>query len=307
MTKIKTYIAILTLVGLFLGSCKQKVKEENDAKLGVPVTVCTISNEDMSAYFELNAVSSYLKKNSVRATITGTVEMVELAIGDKVEKGQLLYTIKTKEAAALANRSINADTSFNFKGIIKIFLPKTGIISSITHQKGDYVQEGDELAVVAEQNSLVFLMQVPFEIKNMVKAGQSCKVILPDNNSINGSIQSNLPVMDMASQTQNIVVKAESNTAIPENLVATIRILKESKKQSLTLPKECILTNETQNDFWIMKLINDSTAVKIPVKKGIETKEKIEIIDPIFNTSDQIVRTGNYGLEDTARVYIIKK
>ena len=56
-----------------------------------------------------------------------------------------------------------------------------------------------------------------------------------------------------------------------------------------------------------MKLINDSTAVKIPVKKGIETKEKIEIIDPIFNTSDQIVRTGNYGLEDTARVYIIKK
>ena len=305
--KLRIYLPILTLIFLFLFSCKQKDKEENEAKQGTPVTVCNISNEAMSDYFELNAVSSYLKKNSVRATIAGTIEMVELNIGDKVEKGQLLYTIRTKEAAALSNRKINADTSFNFNGIIKIVSPKTGIISSITHQKGDYVQEGDELALVAEQNSLVFLMQLPFEMKNMVKAGQVCKVILPDNNSLNGSVQSNLPVMDMASQTQNIIVKAESNTTIPENLVATVRILKDFKKESLALPKECILTNETQNEFWIMKLINDSTAVKVPIKKGIETKEKIEITDPVFTANDKIILTGNYGLEDTARVTIIKK
>ncbi|MEI6821958.1 MAG: HlyD family efflux transporter periplasmic adaptor subunit [Bacteroidota bacterium] len=303
----KTYILLLTLFTISFIGCKQKDKEENEAKQGTPVTVCSISNEAMSDYFELNAVSSYLKKNSVRAIIAGTVEQVELNIGDKVEKGQLLYTIRTKEAAALSNRKINADTSFNFNGIIKIVSPKTGIISSVTHQKGDYVQEGDELAVVAEQNSLVFLMQLPFEMKNMVKAGQVCKIILPDNNSLNGSIQSNLPVMDMASQTQNIVVKAESNTTIPENLVATVRILKDYKKQSLALPKECILTNETQNEFWIMKLINDSTAVKIPIRKGIETKEKIEITDPVFTANDKIILTGNYGLEDTARVTIIKK
>ncbi len=305
--KLRIYLPILTLIFLFLFSCKQKDKEENEAKQGTPVTVCNISNEAMSDYFELNAVSSYLKKNSVRATIAGTIEMVELNIGDKVEKGQLLYTIRTKEAAALSNRKINADTSFNFNVIIKIVSPKTGIISSITHQKGDYVQEGDELAIVAEQNSLVFLMQLPFEMKNMVKAGQVCKVILPDNNSLNGSVQSNLPVMDMASQTQNIVVKAESNTTIPENLVATVRILKDFKKESLALPKECILTNETQNEFWIMKLINDSTAVKVPIKKGIESQGKIEITEPVFTANDKIIQTGNYGLEDTARVTIIKK
>ena len=305
--KLRIYLPILTLIFLFLFSCKQKDKEENEAKQGTPVTVCNISNEAMSDYFELNAVSSYLKKNSVRATIAGTIEMVELNIGDKVEKGQLLYTIRTKEAAALSNRKINADTSFNFNVIIKIVSPKTGIISSITHQKGDYVQEGDELAIVAEQNSLVFLMQLPFEMKNMVKAGQVCKVILPDNNSLNGSVQSNLPVMDMASQTQNIVVKAESNTTIPENLVATVRILKDFKKESLALPKECILTNETQNEFWIMKLINDSVAVKVPVKKGIESQGKIEITEPVFTANDKIIQTGNYGLEDTARVTIIKK
>ncbi len=308
MTKtFKTYIMLSTLILIFFLGCKQKEKEDIEVKQVTPVTVCSIGNEEMSDYLELNAVSSYLKKNSVRATIAGTIDQVELNIGDKVEKGQLLYTIKTKEAAALSIKSINADTSFNFKGIIKIISPKTGIISSITHQRGDYVQEGDELAVVAEQSSLVFLMQVPFEMKSYIKARQSCKVILPDNNTLNASVQSNLPVMDIASQTQNIVVKCETNTVIPENLLAMVRILKDFKKQTITLPKECILTNETQNLFWVMKLINDTTAVKVPVKKGIEAKDKIEVTEPLFNANDRIIFTGNYGLEDTAKVTIIKK
>ena len=56
-----------------------------------------------------------------------------------------------------------------------------------------------------------------------------------------------------------------------------------------------------------MKLINDSTAVKVPIKKGIESQGKIEITEPVFTANDKIIQTGNYGLEDTARVTIIKK
>jgi uncharacterized NAD(P)/FAD-binding protein YdhS len=72
------------------------------------------------------------------------------------------------------------------------------------------------------------------------------------------------------------------------------------------LPKSAVLANETQTEFWVMKLINDTLAVKVPVTKGIETTDRIEIISPQFAAQDRIVITGNYGLSDTAKVKIVK-
>jgi hypothetical protein len=55
-----------------------------------------------------------------------------------------------------------------------------------------------------------------------------------------------------------------------------------------------------------MKLVNDSIAVKVPVKKGIENFKEVEITDPQFLSHEKILLTGNYGLSDTAAI-IIKK
>jgi hypothetical protein len=56
-----------------------------------------------------------------------------------------------------------------------------------------------------------------------------------------------------------------------------------------------------------MKLINDSTAIKVVVRKGFENNDEVEITEPEFLASDRIVMTGNYGLPDTARVSIINE
>jgi hypothetical protein len=55
-----------------------------------------------------------------------------------------------------------------------------------------------------------------------------------------------------------------------------------------------------------MKMMNDSTAIKVPVKKGIENDGKVEITAPVFSNKDRIVVSGNYGLSDTARVVVSK-
>jgi hypothetical protein len=53
-----------------------------------------------------------------------------------------------------------------------------------------------------------------------------------------------------------------------------------------------------------MKLIDSATAVKVPVRKGIETKDRVEILEPVFSPGDKILVTGNYGLPDTAKVKV---
>jgi hypothetical protein len=48
------------------------------------------------------------------------------------------------------------------------------------------------------------------------------------------------------------------------------------------------------------------TAVKVPIVKGIEARDSIEILSPHFTVNQQILLTGNYGLPDTAKVVIEK-
>jgi multidrug efflux pump subunit AcrA (membrane-fusion protein) len=95
-----------------------------------------------------------------------------------------------------------------------------------------------------------------------------------------------------------------SNHAIPQDLIAKVKILKTAVNNAETLPKSAVLSDETQTKNWVMKMINDSTAVKVPVKTGIEKGDTVQIISPRFSPNDKILSGGNYGLPDTAFVTV---
>jgi hypothetical protein len=79
-----------------------------------------------------------------------------------------------------------------------------------------------------------------------------------------------MPSVDTLSQTQGVVVKVNSSHPIPENLVARARLIKTAKSNTTSLPKSAVLANETQTEFWVMKLINDTTAVKTLLPKALK-------------------------------------
>ena len=70
------------------------------------------------------------------------------------------------------------------------------------------------------------------------------------------------------------------------------------------LPKSAIMSSDVLDEFWIMKLINDSTAVKVGIEKGIEDSNMVQILTPKLNANDKIVFVGAYGLPDTANVKV---
>ncbi len=116
-----------------------------------------------------------------------------------------------------------------------------------------------------------------------------------------------MPTVDAVSQTQAIVIKVKTDQQIPEGLIARVELVKRSKTNAVSLPKEAVLTDEVQGEFWVMKLIDSVTAVKVPVKKGLENGSYVEILSPVFSAADKILLTGNYGLTDSARVSVIQQ
>jgi multidrug efflux pump subunit AcrA (membrane-fusion protein) len=294
------------IVSLF--SCKGKEKaDDDDAKVvsQTPVTVTQINDSTLTDYIDLNATSTTLQKSYVKANANGYIHDVNTQLGQNVSKGQVLFTIKTKEAQSIGN-SINVlDTTFKFSGLNKIKATTSGYISQLSHQAGDYVADGDALAVISDRESFVFLMQLPYELRQYVRQGQSVDLMLPGGKKLKGFVKSFMPTVDTVSQTQGVVIKAGDMSQIPENLVAKARIVKASKSNTVSLPKSAILSNETQTEFWVMKLKDPTTAIKVPVKEGIISGDRVEIVSPKISRGDKIVLTGNYGLTDTAKVKIV--
>jgi multidrug efflux pump subunit AcrA (membrane-fusion protein) len=295
-------------ISILLFSCKSKDKgDDEDAKVisRTPVSVTTVDSSALTDYIDLNATSTTLQKNYVKSNANGYIQEVNGQLGQNVSKGQVLFIVKTKEAQTIGN-SINVlDTTFKFSGVNKIKASAPGYISQLSHQTGDYVQDGEALAVISDRTSFVFLMQLPYELKQYVKTGQNVDLTLPGGTKITGIVHSFMPSVDTVAQTQGVEIKINSGQQIPENLVAKARIVKSSKSNTQSLPKSAILANETQTDFWVMKIVNDSTAIKVPVKEGIQSGNRVEILSPKFSGKDKIIINGNYGLPDTAKVKIV--
>jgi biotin carboxyl carrier protein len=301
----KTAICIFAgIIAVAIGCNRGEVASEETEEIVTPVTLTEVTIKPVNEIVELPASSYFMKKSIIKSTTTGVIEDISINLGDYVKVGQPLFLLKTREASAI-EKSVSNDTSLIFKGLIKVNSSKDGVISSISHQNGDFIQEGDELAIISEQSSLVFILEAPFEFTGVVGNNKTCLILLPDNRRIKGEITGKLPAMDVQSQTVSFIVKPITNEGLPENLYARISLIKNNKLNSVVLPKTSVLGNETQTEFWVMKLINDSTAVKVPVIKGIENTEEVEIVEPVLSADDRILLTGGYGLPDTARVNII--
>ena len=294
------------LTGIILAAgCRHK--ENNGIQIrygGIPVTVSPIRSGQMVSYIELSATSAFLFKASVKSPSTGYVDNVLVSQGDAVEKNMLLFSIRTKEAAAIINDTSN---TMSFRGIVDVRAATSGLIVSIEHPKGDYVADGDQLCQIAITESFAFILDVPFEMSGLIRLLSPCDIVLPDSRSIRGIIEKRFPAMSANSQTERYIVRLVKPESLPENLTVKIRIVKESVNSASSLPKSCILTDETMQHFWVMKLISDSVAVKVPVTTGITEGDYIQITKPPFAATDQFLTTGNYGLGDTVHVRIVNK
>nr|WP_294781487.1 efflux RND transporter periplasmic adaptor subunit [uncultured Flavobacterium sp.] len=305
--KIYSIVMPLMAIALILNSCNKTATVEAPAVVNVPVTVTSIDTVAIENYVDLNATTTYLIKNTIKANTTGYLEIVNAASNDFVRKNQLLFSLKTREAKVLGNTINKMDPNLHFGGALNLRATCDGFVTDVNVQKGDYVQEGDALAVINDAASFSIVLSLPYELKRYVKPNELLDVSLPDGTTIKTKVEKYMPRVDPASQTQNVILKTLQNSNIPESLIVKVRINKTAANKMISLPKGAVLSDETQTDFWIMKVIGKNMAVKVPIKKGIESVDKVEILSPKLKLSDKILLTGNYGVGDTIKIKITNK
>ena len=297
----------LILVVLMITSCKSVGDQGGDiieAKAKVRIT--HVEHKNLRTYKEIMATSVYLDKSVLTAPASGYIINSMSVSGDHVQKGQLLFTFETKEHKAVSADSTLANGDLGKLGVFSLHAPAGGYISNLTHQQGDYVQEGTVLCTFSRDDHLYFKAFIPFSDKENAQNGSGCEIRLPDSTVLPAVIAKSLNVIDPASQTVETLVKLQKQISVPEGLNAILELPEKIIKDTQVLPQSAVLANETLDKFWVMKLINDTTAVKVPIVTGVRQNALVQITQPQFNQQDRILSGGNYGLPDTAFVEVEK-
>ncbi len=297
----------LLIIPFIIVSCSGKDENTTDKVSGggTPVTITHPFKTNLSDYIELNGNTVFLTKEIVRATFQGFIEKVYKNIGDSVKEGENLFQIKTMESAAADSLNISFGNK-QFKGTVKLKAQTEGVLTELNYHQGDFVSDGELLAIISNPSSLRIKLNVPYEDVLKVKTGRDCEVNLPDGITMPGTIGKSVPAVNPVTQTQIYFIKLKRYRNIPDSLNVIVKIPYKSFSNTTVLPKSSLITNVTQDSFWIMKLINDTTAIRVNIKKGIENDSVAQILSPKFDTNDRIILTGAYGLPDTAKVEIVK-
>lgn len=299
----KNKIYLVLILVLCLGqSCKKKPSKIIN-NLPVPiVNVVHPTLEKIHDNVQINGQIVYLNKTNIKAPITGYVKHVNAKIGDWVNKGSILFKIQTKESKALQESKLKLDKNF---GIVEVRATISGYINILNiTDSGVFVNQGDLLATIVKNNDLAIQVNTPFQYYNLLKINKNVEVILPNKETILAKFYKAIPTIDPISQTQQVYFKLIKPIELPENLNVIINLQTKQKPAVITLPKTAVLTNETQNEFWIMEVSKDSLAIKTLIQKGLENNSKVEIVSPKLNLKSLIIDKGAYGLPDSTKVKI---
>lgn len=292
---------------LLLSSCSSDQKQSDSAEgSGTPVKITHPAKADLTEYLSLNANTVFLNKEIVRATFQGFIEKIYKNIGDEVDKGDQLFLIRTRESAATDTLKIDIGDKL-FKGAVAIRAQGSGILTELDYHDGDYVTDGEQIAILSDPSSLHINLNVPYQYANMIEKNSPCEIILPDGRKLEATIQKIIPTVDPNSQTQKYLLRLNQQVVLPESLNVNANIPIKKAPNAFSVNRNAVLSNETMTEFWLMKLINDTTAVRVDIQKGIEGDSLVQILNPKLNLSDRIIYSGSYGLPDTAKVFVMNQ
>ena len=182
----------------------------------------------------------------------------------------------------------------------------TGIITNLNLNINDYIAEGDIIASIVQPASLRVQVNIPYEYSNDIQQGTSCEVLLPNGTSLKAKISDILPIVDAVSQAQSFLIDLHDTKELPENLNVKVKFVQKESADILTIPKQAIQTNELLTKFWVMKVVNDSLALRTTVEPALKNDSLIQVKSSHLHLDNLVVTSGAYQMQDSTIVKVQK-
>lgn len=185
----------------------------------------------------------------------------------------------------------------------KIRAPFDGIVMQKNADKGEWIDDGGMVAVVADDSLVDIVVNVPGGMLRFLQPGKKL-MIKSGTEKFTGEFLSFVPKGDVATRTFDVKIRLQNSAGLIEGMEARALVPSAEKREGLKAPRDALIDKFGQNVIWLVK---DSTAKMVPVQVIGYDGMHVGISGPGLENGDTVVVKGNERLREGQPVRIGNK
>lgn len=228
----------------------------------------------------------------------------ELKLAKLQEDQSLLNSIQQK----IENFQLSITDIENLKnGRLPLKAPKSGVISSLQVQEGDFVNTNQKIVGIADLSSIWAVLDVYQNDMNKIEVGDTLALSLQNNTQLNLPISFVSATVNQASQTLQARVELPNpNLALKPGSLITAKLKKTNfqNKQSsnIMIPKSALLWTGKRSVVYQQLENENGVYFKMKlVETGSTTSDLVEIKSGL-SVGDKIVTHGAFSIDSEAQL-----
>ena len=319
---------ILALPLLSVFGCGGK-KDSAPAK--VPsVKILKLSPQKISTSITLSGTVDSKARAWLVAPVEGSIINILKEEGSSVSQGEVLCSIMPLEQQNLLGQSkmeyeqarklkdngggAEAEAALQaamerYDAAKKLYKPVpvtsavSGVVISRKVDVGESVSAKQNLLAVADMNRLVIKTAVSEVYSSRIAKGQRVAVRVAGTGEAEfpGEISLVAPGIDPESRTFDVEVRLPKNPSLRPGMAAEIEVTVVGRTDALVVPQDALVVKPDGTKY--VYVIKDSKAVMTKVAIGIESNDKVEVVQGL-HAGDEVATVGQEALKDGMQVKI---
>jgi RND family efflux transporter MFP subunit len=184
--------------------------------------------------------------------------------------------------------------------------PFNGVVAKRWHNPGDLVEPSasDPVIRVIDPSQLQILAAVPVADLPRVTPGRKGHAIGPGGGDPQPVTVLTRPAqIDPKTTLGDVRLAFAGRTTLPAGAAVTVEIVAETRPNALVVPSAAIVREG--DDAFVMVAGSDNKAHKHPVKTGLQSRDRVEILSGL-TAGDQVIVHGQDNLPDNATITVSK-
>lgn len=286
---------------------------------GTPVHMTRVTRGNLALMVSGPGRTDALDVQKVRAPFMGTLDSLDVVVGDRVHGGQIIgAVIGQASQAALAGAEVmlrsattpaqrlDAERALELarRNLIQAPLraPRAGVVVSRGASQGDLVSQGDSIVSIASANSIVFIARIAQSDLARVQPGQRAIIDAPGLAvQPQGTVHGLLPA-DTSAMSVPVRIDLRSSNVIPIGIFGTAHIIVGQRRNVSIVPAAALLRDDINGISRVAVVTADDRAHWIDVSVGIQQGQSVEITSPPLAPGTRVIVSGQVGLPEGSRV-----
>jgi Cu(I)/Ag(I) efflux system membrane fusion protein len=242
------------------------------------------------------------------------------SVGDRVEKGQLLFEVYSPELVNAQEEYVQALELDSGTGMIaasedrlrslgiseqqieqlandrkvnqlvQVYAPQNGVVSELHIRQGMHVKPATPTVSLVDLSSVWLIANVFESQVDWVKQGQMAEARLPfmPDKLWEGEVEYLYPSLDPTTRSLKARLRFDNiDEALKPNMYADVTIFASPKRKVLTVPREAVI--RTGNQARVIVSLGDGKFKPVIIHAGTETEDLVEVVGGLEEGQEVVV------------------